>query len=187
MTFQLPFSISANLLTKSIFRLGLLMAILSTSACTSIPDGIEPVSGFELNRYLGKWYEIARLDHSFEEGLDQVTAEYSMQQDGGVNVINRGFNQQKQVWDEAQGKAYFVGDEQVGHLKVSFFGPFYASYVIFSLDTQGYEYAMITGPNRDYFWILSRQPQLSPDVLQTLLSKARKAGFDTEKLIFVNQ
>ncbi|WP_166423354.1 lipocalin family protein [Paraglaciecola sp. 20A4] len=187
MKFQPPLSIGANLLTKSIFRSGLLLAIFTISACTSIPEGIKPVSGFELNRYLGTWYEIARLDHSFEEGLEQVTAEYSMRPDGGVNVINRGFNQQKQVWDDAEGKAYFVGNEHVGHLKVSFFGPFYASYVIFSLDTEGYEYAMITGPNRDYFWILSRQPQLSPDVLQTLLGKARGAGFDTEKLIFVNQ
>ncbi|GAC30947.1 lipocalin family protein [Paraglaciecola polaris] len=187
MPFQLSQFIRAIALRKSMRRLGLLLAMLSLNGCTSVPEGIKPVANFELNRYLGQWYEIARLDHSFERGLAQVTAQYTMQKDGGVNVINRGFNQEKQEWDEAQGKAYFVADESIGHLKVSFFGPFYASYVIFSLDTHGYEYAMITGPNRDYLWILARQPQLPAEVLQTLLSKATAAGFDTQKLIFVDQ
>ncbi|MGS0728825.1 lipocalin family protein, partial [Shewanella sp. 0m-11] len=116
-------------------RLGLmLISILFLSACTSLPSGIEPVKQFELPRYLGTWYEIARLDHSFERGLNQVTATYEMKDDGGVKVINRGYSQAEQTWDEAEGKAYFVDSPNVGHLKVSFFGPFYGAYVVYELD-----------------------------------------------------
>jgi apolipoprotein D and lipocalin family protein len=105
----------------------LLATILAVflSACTGAPEGVEVVSGFDLNRYLGTWYEIARLDHSFERGLSSITATYSLRDDGGVRVINRGYNAEEGEWDEAEGKAYFVGDEDVGQLKVSFFGPFY--------------------------------------------------------------
>ena len=176
-----------RVLAKSGGRSAILSFAVLLSACTSLPEGIKPMRDFELQRYLGKWYEIARHDHSFERGLEQVTAQYSLLDDGGVKVINRGYNSEEQEWDEAIGKAYFVGEQNIGHLKVSFFGPFYASYVIFSLDNDNYGYAMITGPNRDYFWILARQPELEDDVLQSLLTKARDAGFDTEKLIFVNQ
>jgi apolipoprotein D and lipocalin family protein len=156
------------------------------SACTSIPDGIQPVKNFELERYLGTWYEIARLDHSFERDLQQVSAQYSMLDDGGVKVLNRGFNVVEQEWQEAQGRAYFVGDSDVAHLKVSFFGPFYASYVIVLLDLQGYEYAMITGPDRDYLWILARQTSLAPKILETLVNYAKDKGYDTDKLIYVD-
>ncbi|GAC04829.1 lipocalin family protein [Paraglaciecola chathamensis] len=175
-----------TLLLKSKNRLVFLFVALLLTGCTSVPSGIEPVQDFNLQRYLGKWYEVARYDHSFERGLEQVTAQYSLRNDGGVKVVNRGFNQQEQAWEEAVGKAYFVDDESTGHLKVSFFGPFYASYVIFSLDIQDYDYAMITGPNRDYLWILARQPKLPPEVMQNLLEKAGDAGFDTQKLIFVD-
>jgi apolipoprotein D and lipocalin family protein len=177
---------ATTFLSKCKFGVVAILVPLFLAGCTSVPAGIEPVKNFDLQRYLGKWYEIARYDHSFEQGLDQVTAEYSLRDGGGVKVINRGFNQQEQEWDEAEGKAYFVDDKNTGHLKVSFFGPFYASYVIFSLDIQGYDYAMITGPNRDYLWILARQPKLPPEVMQNLLEKAGDAGFDTQKLIFVN-
>ena len=115
----------------------LILLILFASGCTTVPDGIQPVHSFELDRYLGKWYEIARLDHSFERGLSKVTAEYSLRQDGGVRVINSGFSAADQEWREAEGKAYFVATEDQGHLKVSFFGPFYGSYVIFELDREG--------------------------------------------------
>jgi apolipoprotein D and lipocalin family protein len=154
--------------------------------CTAVPEGITPVNNFELPRYLGKWYEIARLDHSFERGLEQVSATYSLQDDGGVKVINRGFSPAEQEWQEAQGKAYFVGDPDKGHLKVSFFGPFYASYVIFLLDTNAYEYAMITGPDREYLWILSRSAKLTAEILESLVLHAKKMGFETDKLIYVN-
>ncbi|WP_445468635.1 lipocalin family protein [Marinobacter shengliensis] len=108
--------------------------LLLLSGCTGLPKGIEPITGFDQDRYLGTWYEIARLDHSFERGLSQVTAEYTLNNDGSIKVINRGYNAEKGEWKEAQGRAKFVGDSNVGHLKVSFFGPFYGSYVVFGLD-----------------------------------------------------
>ena len=111
-------------------RFFLMAMIIFVSGCVSIPDGIEPVKDFQSNRYLGQWYEIARLDHSFERGLEQVTATYSMREDGGIKVINRGLDTEFQQWQEAEGKAYFVGERNEGHLKVSFFGPFYGSFYL---------------------------------------------------------
>ena len=166
---------------------GIFTTFFILSGCTSVPEGIQPVGGFQLNRYLGTWYELARMDHSFERGLEQVSAEYSLRDDGGISVINRGYNQQKQQWQQANGKAYFVGDSSTGHLKVSFFGPFYASYVIFDLDKQDYQYALVTGPNLDYMWILSRQKNLPQAQLDELILKAQALGFNTENLIFVTQ
>lgn len=164
-----------------------LLAILAVSitACTGAPDGVNVVTGFDLNRYLGTWYEIARLDHKFERGLSNVTATYSLRDDGGVNVINRGYNVEDQEWEAAEGKAYFVGEEDVGQLKVSFFGPFYGGYNIIELDKDGYEYSMVAGPDRSYLWILSRTQTMDPDVLQGLIAQASDLGFATDELIFV--
>lgn len=164
----------------------LILLLVLLQSCTSLPEGIKPVTPFELQRYLGTWYEIARLDHKFERGLDHVTAQYEMREDGGVRVTNRGFNVNENKWEQAQGQAFFVGDSNTGHLKVSFFGPFYASYVVFDLDAEGYQYALVTGPNRDYFWILSRQKQLPQALLNTLVEKARATGFATEELIYLS-
>tara|TARA_A200000159_G_scaffold123691_1_gene118324 strand:- start:685 stop:1158 length:474 start_codon:yes stop_codon:yes gene_type:complete len=150
-----------------------------------VPEGVKPVQGFEADRYLGTWYEIARFDHSFERGLSQITANYSMRDDGGIRVLNRGYNAGEGEWNEAEGKAYFVEDEQTGHLKVSFFGPFYASYVVAELDKENYRYSLVTGPDKTYLWILARTPELPQDVLDSLLGKAKALGFDTSKLIWV--
>lgn len=163
----------------------LLVAVLTNLvACVSKPEGVEPVQKFELPRYLGKWYEIARLDHSFERGLQQVTAEYSLRDDGGVKVVNRGFNTDEGVWEEAEGKAYFVDAANVGYLKVSFWGPFYSAYVVFELDEQ-YEYAFVSGPNKEYLWLLARQPVVSSELYQSFVERARRLGFDTSELIRV--
>jgi apolipoprotein D and lipocalin family protein len=153
--------------------------------CTQIPEGIEPVRDFNLNSYIGKWYEIARLDHSFERGLTQVTAEYSLREDGAVHVINRGYSQAKNEWKSAEGKARFVRTAEEGYLKVSFFGPFYGAYVVFELDHQDYSYALVCGPNRDYLWLLARQPVLPDAIKSRLVATAKALGFATEKLIFV--
>lgn len=163
----------------------LIMTTLWLSACSNVgtPEGIEPVQGFELERYLGRWHEIARLDHSFERGLDQVTAEYQMRDDGGVRVINRGYHTEKGRWEEAEGKAYFVGDPSVAELKVSFFGPFYGGYNVFELH-DNYEYALVAGPDRSYFWILAREPQLEPELLERLVARAEALGFATDELIY---
>ena len=163
------------------------LAILAAfmTACTGAPEGVDPVSGFELDRYLGTWYEIARLDHSFERGLSNVTANYTLRDDGGVKVINRGYNAEDQEWDETEGKAYFVGDADIGQLKVSFFGPFYGGYNIIELDKDGYQYSMVAGPDRSYLWILSRSPDLDDAVLERLLAKADELGFPLGELIMV--
>ena len=164
----------------------LIITFFLSGCSTSIPDGIEPVSGFELNRYLGKWYEIARLDHSFERGLSNITAEYSLREDGNLRVLNRGYNIKKNKWQDAEGKAKFTGSNDIGSLKVSFFGPFYGGYNIIELDKQNYQYVMIAGNDRSYFWILSRTPELSPKILKMLIAKAKSLNFPVEKLIYVD-
>ncbi len=155
-------------------------------ACAGTPEGLQPVTGFELNRYLGTWYEVARLDHRFERGLSNVTATYSLRDDGGVHVVNRGFDTDDGQWNEAVGKAFFVGASDTGHLKVSFFGPFYGGYNIIELDKAEYQYAVVAGPDRSYLWILSRTPQPGPELLQSLVNRAAELGFPTEELIFVD-
>ncbi|MDC8446011.1 MAG: lipocalin family protein [Nitrosomonas sp.] len=157
------------------------------SGCTSIPKNINPVRSFDENRYLGKWYEIARLDHSFERGLSHVTAEYHLRSDGGIGVTNRGFSITENKWKEASGKAYFVGKRNVGHLKVSFFGPFYSSYIIFDLDRDDYRYAYITGYNKSFLWFLSREPIVSHALKEQFIQKSKELGFKTDTLIFPAQ
>jgi len=164
----------------------LLTAVLQ-SGCAGAPDGVEVVTNFELNRYLGTWYEIARLDHRFERGLSRVTANYSMRDDGGVSVVNRGYQLSSEEWEEATGKAYFVGAPDIGQLKVSFFGPFYGGYNIMELDKDDYQYALVAGPDRSYLWILARSPKLDQETLDALVNIAKMANFPTEELIYVDQ
>lgn len=165
--------------------IALLTAVLQ-SGCTGVPDGVEVVTEFELDRYLGTWYEIARLDHSFERGMSNVTAEYSMRDDGGVRVLNQGYEVAKGEWNKATGKAFFVGDADVGQLKVSFFGPFYGGYNIIELDQDQYQYALVAGPDRGYLWILARSPELDQDILSALVSQAEQLDFPTDELIYVD-
>ena len=155
--------------------------------CTSMPRGIEPVTGFEVERYLGKWYEIARLDHRFERGLSDVSATYALREDGAISVLNRGFSAREGEWKEARGVARFRGEPTVGSLKVRFFWPFYGGYHIIALDKQGYAYAMVTGPNRSYLWILSRTKEMDERVLEGLVRQAAELGFATDELIYVPQ
>ncbi len=163
---------------------GILSLILS--GCSGYPKNITPVKNFEINDYLGTWYEIARLDHSFERGLEKVTAEYSIRDDGRVLVKNRGFSTVTQSWKQADGKAYLARKPDEGYLKVSFFGPFYSSYVIFDLDTVNYQHAFVTGPSTSYLWFLSRSPNPDKRTLARFVEKAEKLGFPTDELIYVN-
>ena len=157
----------------------------AAGACTGIPEGAEVVDDFDLQRYLGTWYEIARLDHRFERGLNNVTATYSLRDDGGVRVLNRGFNTADQEWEEAEGKAYLVDASNVGRLKVSFFGPFYGGYNILALDQADDGYSLVVGPDRDYLWILAREPSLAPEILAELVAIAANLGFPVDELIYV--
>ena len=153
--------------------------------CASAPEGLQPITQFQADRYLGTWYEIARLDHSFERGLSKVTAEYSRRDDGSIQVVNRGYDAQRDRWREAHAVARFVGPSDVASLEVTFFWPFSGGYHVIALERDGYNYAMVTSSSRDYLWILARQKQLDAAVQSDLLAKAKAWGFRTEDLIFV--
>jgi apolipoprotein D and lipocalin family protein len=156
-----------------------------TGCSTAPPEGLTSVTPFEVKRYLGKWYEIARLDHSFERGLTDVSATYTLKTDGSLEVINRGFNTKKDEWKSATGRALFTGSQNQGSLKVSFFGPFYGGYHVLALDQKGYQWALVSGPDRDYLWILARTKVLAPAIRDQLVAEAKKMGFATDKLIWV--
>ena len=166
-------------------RYVLILGCLMITSCFSVPDGVVPVKNFELDRYLGRWYEIARLDHSFERGLEAVSADYSLRDDGGIKVINSGRNTETRLQDQAEGRAYFVEDSTVGHFKVSFFGPFFGSYVIFELDQQDYQYAFVAGNTTNYLWLLARTPEVSDGLMNQFRSSAEELGFNLEDLILV--
>jgi len=149
----------------------------------SVPAGVKPVAGFDVNQYLGRWYEIARLDNRFQRGLEQVTATYSLREDGSICVENTGWHSQTGQQKTVVGKAKFVSAKQIGHLKVSFWGPFYGSYVIFHLEAD-YSVAMVCGSNRNYCWILARNPVLSTGDIARYREIARENGFAVEDLIY---
>ena len=167
----------------------LLAAFFIISSCKGQKNMIDKtvVKELDIDRYLGTWYEIARLDHSFERGLEKVTADYSYRNDGGIKVVNRGFDPVKNKWKEAIGKAYFVEASDIGRLKVSFFGPFYGGYNIFLLDQKDYSYSVVCGPKKSYLWILARTPHLDKKTVDELISKINAYGFKTDELIYVKQ
>jgi apolipoprotein D and lipocalin family protein len=160
----------------------LLVALLS--GCAQIPDGVQAIEGFDTQRYLGKWYEIARLDHRFERGLTNVTAVYTAREDGSIGVLNRGFDPAKGEWQQAEGRAKLAGAPGIAMLKVSFFGPFYGGYNVVELDPD-YQLSLVSGPNRSYLWILARRPDPPRDAMERVVKRAAELGFDTSALIFV--
>jgi apolipoprotein D and lipocalin family protein len=178
----------ANMSMASRWKTGFLLSAvwLLQAGCTGVPEGFTPVKGFQAERYLGTWYEIARLDHSFERGLTKVTATYRRRADGGIDVLNRGYDPEEKSWREAEGRAYFIGSPDTASLKVSFFRPFYGGYHVMALDPD-YRWAMVAGPDHDYLWILARSPSLPEAALDTLRQTARRAGFDLSRLIMVDQ
>lgn len=166
----------------------LLASLLGLSACsTAPPEGMTAVTPFDITRYEGKWYEIARLDHAFERGLSAVSATYRQLDDGSVEVTNRGYDGKRHEWREAVGRALFTGDPTRASLEVSFFGPFYGGYHVVALDQQQYRWAMVVGPNRGYLWILAREKQIPVGIREQLLSQATEMGIDTHNLIWVDQ
>lgn len=169
-----------------LFKLFALPVVALAAGCTGLPDDVEPVRELDLQRYEGTWYEIARLDHSFERGLSSVSAEYSLNTDGSVTVINRGYSVEEGNWQEAEGHAVAIADAPEGHLKVSFFGPFYASYVVFRLDDD-YQTAYVSGFNKDYLWLLSRSPKVDDEIIRQFRAASQERGFDLGELIMVDQ
>ena len=165
----------------------LCLLLFGLCGCAQIPRGVNAVEGFDVQRYLGTWYEIARLDHSFERGLINITATYSLNEDGSLRVVNRGFDPKLNRWKEAEGRAFFVSRPDIGSLKVSFFWPFYGGYNILEIDEHSYSYVLICGNNRSYLWILAREPKISETVMASLTQKAKNLGFDTDALIYVQQ
>ena len=161
-----------------------LLAAVVLGGCAQIPDGVEAVGGFDAERYLGRWYEIARLDHRFERGLDNISATYTARPDGGIDVLNRGYDRAKGEWREAQGKARFVGPRDRAMLEVSFFGPFYGGYNVVDLDPD-YQLALVVGPSSDYLWVLSRRPDPPREAVERVVRRAAELGFDTSALIYV--
>ncbi|WP_234110429.1 lipocalin family protein [Chryseobacterium sp. R2A-55] len=171
--------------TKIIFSAAVLTcAVLLLNSCTSIPEKAKPVRNFDVHRYLGTWYEIARFDFRFERGLDNTSAHYALDPNGNVIVLNSGFNSAKNKWTKAEGLAKFRGEKSVAALKVSFFGPFYAGYNVVALD-KDYQYALIAGKDLDYLWILSRKKSIPDEVKANYLKIAQEIGYDTSKLIWV--
>ncbi len=161
--------------------------VLLFTSCAPSTRMIRPVEGFDINRYTGTWYEIARYPNRFERNLSNVTATYALRDDGSVDVLNRGFNTVKGEWKSAEGRAFFKSDPSLGLLKVTFFWPFYGEYKIIRLDQVHYSYAVITSSRYNYLWILAREPQVSEDLQTELLDYIEDVGFERSRVIMVDQ
>ena len=158
--------------------------ILLLSACVynAGRDSINrsTVENFDLSRFMGRWYEIARFDHSFARGMQGVTADYSLQADGSVRVVNSGMRGNKPV--EAVGRAKLTSHP--GRLRVSFFWIFYSDYNILAMGNNG-QWALVGSRSPRYLWILSRTPSMPIDELNYVINLAEQRGYNTDNLIFV--
>lgn len=168
----------------------LLATILGLSSCATKNTNLNlsTVDDFDINRYLGKWYEIARFDHRFEKGMVGTTAIYSLNDDKTIRVENSGYQDSfSGKFKTAIGKGKFANKDNPSMLKVAFFLWFYGAYNVLELDKENYSYAMIGSNSDKYFWILSRTPQLKDQDRVFLLKRAEERGFDTSKIIWVEQ
>lgn len=163
-------------------------AALLVAGCAVKPlrGNVQPVSPFDVKRYAGTWHEIARIDHRFQKGLVNASAEYSLNPDGSVKVVNRGYHPEKQEWKSVEGVAKFLGEPNVAALKVSFFGPFYSGYNVVALDP-GYQVAIVVGEDLSYFWLLARDKHLPKAQVDALLQKAQVLGVDVGQVILTQQ
>ena len=169
---------------KKLINLSMIAIALSFTACQAIPKGAKPVTNFEAKKYIGEWYEIARLDFKFERNLNNTKAQYSLKDNGDIKVVNSGYNYVKNNWTEREGNAKFTGSDSIGALKVSFFGPFYSGYNVLAID-EAYKYALVAGKNLNYLWILSREKTIPNHVKETYLSKAKALGYNINDLVWV--
>lgn len=157
--------------------------LILSSCSVGIADGATAVQDFQPKKYLGKWYEIARLDYRFEENLNNVTATYSQNPDGTIKVDNKGYDYVEKKWKGSIGEARFVKEPSEARLKVSFFKPFWSGYNV--IDLVDYKYALVVGKSTKYLWILSRDTQIPEEVKQRFLKKANELNFPTKDLIWV--
>lgn len=167
-------------------RVGAVALLAFLAGCTARPEGVEPVRPFDVQRYTGEWFEIMRLDHSFERGLTNVTATYTPRDDGSLGVRNRGFDRKACRWKEADGRAVFQGARDTASLSVTFFWPFAGGYHVLALDQKDYGWALVSGPSRNYLWILARRPDLPADIRNRLVEQARGLDFPVDSLILVD-
>lgn len=171
--------------TRQFVYLLLICTILTgLFSCATIPNGAVAVKSFDKERYLGKWFEIARKDFKYERNLSNTTAEYSLNDNGTIRVDNQGYNTIKGEWTQAIGKAKFVGEENIAKLKVSFFGPFYSGYNVIAIDDE-YKYALVIGKSLKYLWILSREIDIPEEIKDKYLKMAEEIGYNTADLIWV--
>lgn len=161
-----------------------ILSLLTFAGCATIPRGANAFQPFEVDRYLGKWYEIARFDYRFERNMNNVTATYTLNDDGTIQVLNRGFDTIRNEWKQAIGKAKFRRDTNEARLKVSFFGPFYAAYNVIAMDAD-YKYALVAGSSTKYIWFLSREKNMPIDIKNDFLKIAKEIGYDISALIWV--
>jgi apolipoprotein D and lipocalin family protein len=162
-----------------------LAAVIYKLVSKNIPDGAVAVQPFDINRYLGKWYEIARLPSRIEKNIINLTENYSRINYDTFKVITKGYNTQKGEWTEMSGKIKFAAQKGVGILKVSYLGPFYAAYNVLDIDPH-YKYALVSASNLDYLWILSRETSVPEDIKHQFLLKAMSIGFAVEQLEWMN-
>lgn len=165
---------------KKIFSLSVLLCLLGGCSKPTVDNSV--VNNFDLNRFLGSWYEIARFDHKFERGMEQTKATYTLREDGKVDVLNTGMKDGKH--SKAKGVAKLTDTPAL--LRVSFWGPFYSDYRVMLLDSD-YRYALVGSGSDDYLWILSRTPQITSETQTLIIAEPQKRGYDTDKLIWVNQ
>ena len=169
---------------NKLFFAALIAGVLPVMAGTKDFDN-STVDEFDLNRYLGTWYEIAKYDHSFERGMDNAMAEYILQDNGTVFVMNTAWKDGK--FKVAEGKAKYPDPQgDPGALKVSFFWFFYSEYNVMMVD-EDYTISLVGSKKENYLWILSRTPVPDQDLLQSVLDEAESRGYDTSKLIWVDQ
>lgn len=163
---------------------GITLGTLCFFSCATLPQGVSAVKPFDVTQYVGKWYEIARLDFYFERNLSNTTANYSLNKDGTIKVLNEGYDYTKGNWKESNGKARFIGDPMEGRLEVSFFGPFFNPYTILALEGD-YEYALVAGSSLKTLWLLSRERTIPTEIKDRFIDIAQGYGYDTEELIWV--
>ncbi len=162
------------------------LALYRAAQRTGIPRGVQPLRPFDLQRLLGRWYEVARIEHGVERSLSNTSVDYTLRPDGRVQVLKRGYHPVSGRWREARGVAEPLTGADTAHLQLSFMWPMHSSHIVFALD-EDHRTALICGPSHDHLWLLARSPQLRPTVRAGLLEQARAAGFDTGRLQWVDQ